>query len=232
MSPARMVFAERRAAPWVKLCGVRDAEAARSLAALRPDAIGLNFYAQSKRYVATGIATDICKSLPRQILGVGVFVNATVNEILQIVGTTGLAAVQLHGDEPASLVAELRAAQPELGILRAWRVDEGGLSSLADHLHECGRLTALPDAILVDAKVVGTYGGSGQTAPWELLRDYDRSWPPLILAGGLTPENVAEAVATVHPFGVDTAGGVESSPGVKDPARAAAFIAALGASPS
>lgn len=215
-----------RPSPWTKLCGVRDAATAAALAELRPDAIGLNFYPRSTRFVSPELAAEIACALPVEVAAVGVFVNATVEEILQAVERAKLAAVQLHGDEPPGVIAALKGGRPDVAVIRAWRVGEEGLGPLAEHLVGCERLGAAPDAVLVDAKVGGSYGGTGQTAPWGLLRDYDRSWPPLILAGGLTPANVGAAVAAVRPWGVDTAGGIESAPGVKDPALAAAFLAA------
>lgn len=207
--------------PWVKLCGVRDVESAGALAGLKPDAIGLNLYPPSTRYVSPEVAAEICEMLPESVLRVGVFVNSTLVEILRLVSTVGLEAVQLHGDEPAELVGQLRAALPEVPVIRAWRVDAGGLGTLVEYLESHSEW---PDAILVDAKVAGHYGGTGQTAPWDVLRDYRPDWPPLILAGGLHGGNVAEAIATVHPFGVDTAGGIESAPGVKDVKRARTFV--------
>lgn len=215
----------RRAAPWAKLCGVRDAATAAVLAELRPDAIGLNFYARSARYVAPEVAAEIGRVLPAGVAAVGVFVNASVDEILRTVDAASLAAVQLHGDEPAETIAELKRRRGDLAVIRAWRVGEEGITPLAEYLAACETLGARPDAVLVDAKVSGAYGGTGHTAPWHLLRYYDPAWPPLILAGGLTPANVAEAVAAVRPWGVDTAGGVESAPGVKDAGLAAAFLA-------
>lgn len=216
-----------RPSPWVKLCGVRDAASATAIAELRPDALGLNFYPPSPRFVALETAAEIVRALPVEIAAVGVFVNATVADMLRTVDATGLAAVQLHGDEPPGMISELRSNRPELTILRAWRVGEDGLASLAAYLETCEQCGTRPDAVLVDAKVVGSYGGTGQTAPWHRLRDYAPAWPPLILAGGLTPANVAAAIDAVRPWGVDTAGGVESSPGVKDTARAAAFLTAV-----
>ena len=209
--------------PWVKLCGVRDLATARMLAALRPSAIGLNFYKPSSRFVDIEAARAIQAALPEEILSVGVFVNESTAGIVEICSRTGIQAIQLHGDEPPEQLAQLRIALPETSILRAWRVDETGLDSLAAYLEEC---ETPPDAILIDAKVAGEYGGTGRTAPWEILRDYPASWPPMILAGGLHAENVAQAIATVRPFGVDTAGGIESSLGVKDADRAAAFVTA------
>ena len=216
-----------RAAPWAKLCGVRDVATAAALAELRPDAIGLNFYPRSARYVTPEVAAQIGRVLPAGVAAVGVFVNSSVEEILRTVDAASLAAVQLHGDEPPEAVAELKWRPGDLAVIRAWRVGEEGLAELAGYLAACEALGARPDAVLVDAKVAGSYGGTGHTAPWHLLRDYGPEWPPLILAGGLTPANVAEAVAEVRPWGVDTAGGVESAPGVKDPGMAAAFLAAV-----
>ena len=209
--------------PWIKLCGVRDVSTAESLAALRPNAVGLNFHKPSPRYVDPDSARVIQAALPEDILRVGVFVNESTAGIVEICSRTGIQAVQLHGDEPPEQLGQLRRALPELPILRAWRVDETGLNSLAAYLEAC---ETPPDAILIDAKVAGEYGGTGRTAPWEILRDYPTSWPPMILAGGLHAENVARAIAMVSPFGVDTAGGIESSLGVKDPVRAAAFVTA------
>ncbi len=226
LSAARAAFTARRETPWVKLCGVRSASDAHLLAELRPDAIGLNFYHGSARHVSFAMAVAIVDAIG-DVMPVGVFVNESLDGLLAAADETEMAAVQLHGDEPPSFVAQVRESRPELAIIRAWRVGADGLSSLAEHLAACDRLGALPDAVLVDAKVTGSYGGTGKTAPWDLLREYDSSWPPLILAGGLVPENIAEAIDVVHPFGVDTAGGIESMPGVKDPKRAEAFIAAV-----
>lgn len=172
------------------------------------------------------MAVAIRDAIGDDILPVGVFVNESLEVLLETASETLMAAVQLHGDEPPEFVAAVREARPELAIIRAWRVGTDGLSPLASHLEECERRGARPDAVLVDAHVVDSYGGTGKTAPWELLRNYDATWPPLILAGGLVPQNVAEAIRIVRPFGVDTASGIESSPGVKDTERAAAFVAA------
>lgn len=216
-----------RSCPWVKLCGVRDAATAEAVADLRPDAIGLNFYPQSSRFVTTQTAALIREVIPAQIAVFGVFVNSSVREILRTMRETDINEVQLHGDEPAEVVAELREQIPNLLIIRACRVGDDGLGSLAKYLEHAEKMKALPDAVLVDAKVTGAYGGTGRTAPWNLLKEYDRAWPPLILAGGLTPENIVAAIREVRPWGVDTAGGIESAPGVKDLDRAKAFINAV-----
>ena len=212
--------------PWVKLCGVRDAGVAAALANLKPDAVGFNFYPPSRRFVEHEVAATIAGLLPAEITRVGVFVDASLDEILRSAEAVGLTAVQLHGDEPPETIALLKARFPTLPVIKAWRVGRDGLSSLAKFLEEAEPICGRPDAILVDANVDGQYGGTGQTAPWHLLRDYDAAWPPLILAGGLTTANVAAAIAEVDPWGVDTAGGIERSPGVQDPSLAAAFLEA------
>ena len=108
---------------------------------------------------------------------------------------------------------------------RAFRIGEEGLAGMASYLAECRRLHALPRACLLDARVDGSYGGTGHTAPWDLIiREYQADWPPLILAGGLHPENVSAAIATVKPWGVDVASGVESAPGIKSVPLVQRFI--------
>lgn len=199
---------------WIKICGIRDVASARAVAQLRPDAIGLNFFTGSPRAVDTQTAAAIVASLPLDIEPVGVFVNHTATEIRATCQYCRLRTVQLHGDEPPSFLAQLGDHR----IIRAFRVGVDGFQAVAAYLDECRNLSALPWACLVDARVEGTYGGTGQTAPWEVVaREYRRhDWPPLILAGGLKPENLAAAIGAVQPFGVDVAGGVESSPGVKE----------------
>lgn len=144
--------------------------------------------------------------------------NHAVEEIRSICNQCNIRTVQLHGDEPPQLLADLQADDTEMKIIRAYRMGTEGVHPLAEYLADCERLNAKIFACLIDARVEGMYGGSGQTVPWDCLAaEYQRDdWPRLILAGGLTPENVSRAVRTVRPWGVDSAGGVESSPGEKD----------------
>ena len=206
---------------WIKVCGVRDAAIVRELnreaAALRPDALGLNFFSGSPRCLGLEDAEEILAEMSEEIESVGVFVNATVGEIDAVQQRLSLNWLQLHGDEPPEQLAELRQVCPPARLLRAVRVDESGLDELEDYLQCCDHLSALPDALLVDARVEGHYGGTGRQVPWDLLVTADRcsTWPPLVLAGGLSPENVAEAISVVKPWGVDVASGVESAPAVK-----------------
>lgn len=212
---------------WTKICGIRDLITAEQVAALSPDAIGLNFYPQSPRCVSRHIAQKITARLPPSIPAVGVFVNHPAAEIAEIVNACGLTMIQLHGDEPPELLADLQTRLSTIPLIRAWRMGPD-LGELENYLSDCRRLRVRLFGCLIDAKVAGTYGGTGQTPPWDVLKtSYRReTWPPLILAGGLTDANVAAGIAAVQPWGVDVASGVESVPGVKDLDRVAQFIAA------
>ena len=209
---------------WIKICGIRDVPAARDAARCAPDAIGLNFYAPSPRSTTLEAARRITAALPSRIEPVAVFVNETVERIDEVCTKCGVRTIQLHGDEPPELVAELQ----HLDVIRAYRVGADGLDSVAVDLDRCRNLNVRLRACLVDARVDGEYGGTGRTAPWDVLADgWKPDWPPLLLAGGLTPENVDTAIRRVNPWGVDAASGVESAPGVKDPSRVAQLIAAV-----
>lgn len=210
---------------WIKICGIRDVETATAVASLGVDAIGLNFFDRSPRVVQPDVAARIVSGLPSGVEPVGVFVNHTAREVQEIARRVGLLTVQLHGDESVETLAELA---PEFRIIRAFRVGDEGLADVESYLAACRKAGAMPFACLVDARVVGHYGGTGRTAPWDVLRRDWRTaeWPPLILAGGLQDGNVAEAIQQVNPWGVDVAGGVESAPGVKDIARVREFVRA------
>lgn len=204
---------------WIKICGIKDTATAEQIARLKPDAVGLNFYAQTPRAVpSVETAAEIVQVLPKSIEPVGLFVNHSVAEILSTCEQCNLKTVQLHGDESPELLADVQQQNPELRILRAFRMGEEGLAPLEAYLDESERLKVKISACLIDARVEGLYGGSGRTVPWDrLAAEYKRdNWPNLILAGGLTPDNAAEAIRIVQPWGVDVAGGVESAPGEKD----------------
>lgn len=212
---------------WVKICGVRDEQTAEAVCQLLPDAIGLNFYAKSPRSVSKDMATRISKQMPAGVLRVGVFVNHSINEIEDLANVCSLDWIQLHGDEPAEQIAELHDRLPSLPLLRAWRTAGDDLRDLSEYLRTCQSLGVSFTGCLIDSRVVGSYGGTGHTVSWSALNtSYRRDiWPPLILAGGLTPENVSAAIQATAPWGVDVASGVESPAGVKDLEQVRRFIA-------
>lgn len=211
---------------WVKICGIRDELTADRVAGLRPDAIGLNFYHKSPRFVTRETAIRIGVLTGDRVQRVGVFVNQSAQEIADLVTACRLDAVQVHGDESATQVAEISHAIGGTPIYRAWRMEGDSLAGLTEHLAESQALGVVFAGCLIDSRVAGAYGGTGHTVPWAALsKAYQRSqWPPLILAGGLTADNVATAVSAVQPWGVDVASGVESSPATKDLDLVARFI--------
>jgi phosphoribosylanthranilate isomerase len=212
---------------WIKICGLTEPSQARAIAALRPDAIGLNFYPQSPRFVSFSAARQISDAVGPQIERIGVFVEPSSEELRQAVVKCGLSGVQIHSKDDQHPLGELAMTD---GLVKrricGFRVGASGLVPLAAYLNQGKRAELIADAFLADACVEGVYGGTGKLAPWQVLRDeYPRDrWPPLILAGGLRPHNVADGIATVQPWGVDVASGVESSPGIKDLERVARFI--------
>jgi phosphoribosylanthranilate isomerase len=213
---------------WIKICGLTDPNQARSIAALRPDAIGLNFYSQSPRFVSVAAARKIADAVGPQIERIGVFVEPSDEELRRTVADCNLSGVQIHAADEQGNIADISydAGTSVTRWICGLQVGEPGLAHLKKYFESRGPSDRSPDACLTDALVPGMHGGTGRTAPWHLLRDeYCRDeWPPLILAGGLRPENVAEAIATVRPWGVDVASGIESSPGIKDLARVAQFV--------
>ncbi len=213
---------------WVKICGIRDSATARSVCEAGADAIGLNFYSPSPRCVERAVAREIAQEFGESLEMIGLFVNHSLDEVLATVDECGLQTVQLHGDETPEFLAELAIRRPDLRLLRAFRIDESGCGAIGEYLAECSRLNVKLAGCLVDSHVAGEYGGTGHTAPWDLLADqYDSArWPPLIVAGGLHPANVADAIRITRPFGVDVASGVESARGVKDLDLVREFIAA------
>jgi phosphoribosylanthranilate isomerase len=206
----------------VKICGITRPEDAELAATLGAWAVGFNFWAGSKRRCDPAVAAGIARAMRRRIEPVGVFVNPTLDEVVRLAEGVGLTHVQLHGDEGPSFctaVAERTGAR----VIKALGVDSGANIRDAERYHT--------DFHLLDASAGATYGGTGRTWDWA-LSELRRSKVPLILSGGLTPENVADGIAAVHPWGVDVASGVESAPGIKDPAKMEAFIAAAAGVPA
>jgi len=200
----------------VKICGITTREDARMAVEAGADAVGV-VLAESPRQVTVSQAARIVAALPPWVTAVGVFVNAPAAEVAAAVEEAGLGAIQLHGDEPP---AEVRDAARRGKVIKAFRIGtESDLADARDALGHCR-----PHACLVDARVEGRYGGTGEQAPWALVATVREEFWPLMLSGGLGPDNVAEAIRTVRPFGVEASSGVESRPGRKDPDLVRSFI--------
>jgi phosphoribosylanthranilate isomerase len=180
---------------------------------LGAEALGFNFYEKSPRVIAPADAWKIRQALPPEVRAVGVFVNWKPAAVVALAEALQLSAVQLHGDESPQAAAFCAKKVP---VIRAFRVGE--LFSLA----ELGKFRGVSQ-FLLDAARPGQYGGTGHKANWELARKAAMR-RPIILAGGLTPENVAEAIQHVRPWGVDVASGVESKPGKKDHSKMLDFF--------
>lgn len=215
---------------WIKICGIQDDTTYRHAVSCGADAIGLNFFAKSRRFVPVDVAEKIVprvESAPPGVVRpahVAVLVNPCIEEIDAIVQHVGVNYLQFHGDETPEDMACFFERFPQQKWIRAWRLAEGRLDPLEAYLQRCRQLGVRLDAVLIDSHVTGEYGGSGRTAPWDCLVKWPAGWPRLILAGGLTPENVEEAIATVRPWGIDVASGVEQPVGVKSPELIEKFI--------
>ena len=199
----------------VKICGVTRRQDAEAAAALGADAIGLNFFAKSPRKVQINEALAITKGLPPFLCRVGLFVNTLKETILEAAATIPLDVVQLQGDESPDFCADLAP----LKVIKAIRV--GKTEDL-----ESARSYCNVASILFDAKVPGVRGGTGETFPWEWLRDWADP-VPFILAGGLSPQNVREAITLSRPLAVDVSSGVEDRPGAKSTEKMTSFMAAV-----
>lgn len=195
----------------VKICGLTRVEDALFAAEAGADAIGLNFWAGSKRRCDVPTARRIVEALPPFVTPVALFVNASVEEIRAVLGETGVAVAQLHGDESPELCAAVGAR-----TIKAVRVADAQWHATAQ------RYAA--QTLLLDAPTAG-YGGSGTAFDWSIVRERPPA-RPWVLAGGLTAENVRDAVKQLRPAAVDVASGVESAPGIKDPDKVARFIRA------
>ncbi len=201
------------APPRVKICGITRLEDALAAVRLGADALGFNFWPRSRRYLAPAAARDIIRALPPLVTTVGVFVDPSADEAMAAAAIAGVQVLQLHGDEPPEACARL-----PLPVLKGLRVRDEASLALLD------RYTGAVAGFLLDADSAG-YGGSGQVFDWALAaRAAARH--PIVLAGGLTPANVAAAVRAARPWAVDVASGVESAPGVKDHELMSRFIGA------
>ena len=197
----------------VKICGITNIADALAATESGADALGLMFYEKSPRNIALKTAVEIARELPPFVIKVGVFVNAPEAEVMRAVSECGLNILQFHGDE----TPEYCQLFPVMTI-KAFRIkDAASLTSLPDYK---------TDAWLLDAYTPDKPGGTGEKFNWDRAIEAQKLGRPIFLAGGLTPENVAEAVRRVRPYAVDVSSGVETSPGKKDHEKVRAFIRA------
>lgn len=194
----------------VKVCGITNLDDALAAVDAGADALGFNFYARSPRYISPANAREIINHLPSSILKVGVFVNEELQSLLTIASEANLTAVQLHGDESPEYCSDLAATY----VIKAFGArDNLDLSNYK------------VDAIMLDTKDEFLRGGTGRVFDWSIAQR--ASIPKLFLAGGLSPENVAKAIATVKPYAVDACSSLEETPGKKNHARMRAFVSAV-----
>jgi phosphoribosylanthranilate isomerase len=204
-------------APKIKFCGLTSLADAQVAVQAGAWAIGLIFWPQSRRRCTMDNAVEIAATLKRQVEIVGVFVNPTLDEVTRTADAVGLTMLQLHGEEGPAFCAEA-GRRTGCKVIKAARVRSGAdIQSLAP-FHT--------DFHLLDSYTAGVPGGTGETFAWEIARHH-RGATPVILSGGLNPDNVAEAISVVRPFAVDVASGTELAPGRKDPDKLRAFAAAV-----
>jgi len=197
----------------IKICGITRPEDATAASALEVDALGFVFYGKSPRYIEPANAAAIIRQLPDSVSSVGLFVNPTQHQIDEVLTNCPLDIIQLHGDESAEFCQS-----------QALPVGKAIAVSCTDNL---ARAASYSCPILLDAKApAGVFGGAGKSFDWSVLQSFTHTFP-LILAGGLNPENVAEALAVRQWFAVDVSSGVETSPGLKDAGKMQAFVAAV-----
>jgi phosphoribosylanthranilate isomerase len=193
------------------MCGMTRPEDARAAAAAGTSAIGLVFWPASPRVVDIPTARAIVAALPAGVPAIGVFVNQPVDEINEIVRQAGLFGVQLHGDEPADVIPQIK--RPVIRAITRESRDLAGV--LPSHV-----------TVLFDSHDPVRRGGTGSVADWAIAREIAAA-RPVVLAGGLTPGNVGQAIAAVRPYAVDVSSGIESAPGIKDDSLIAAFMEAV-----
>ncbi|MBU4234330.1 MAG: phosphoribosylanthranilate isomerase [Desulfobacterales bacterium] len=199
----------------IKICGITNLEDALLAIELGADALGFIFYPKSPRKVAPETAREIIAQLPPFVASVGVFVDEAATVVQELAARVGLDWVQLHGQESPDYCRNLGRK-----VIKAFRIqDEDSLRLLADY-------QGAAQALLLDTYKKGQVGGTGEIFDWHLARKA-KKYGHIILAGGLTPDNVAMAIATALPMAVDAASGTEATPGKKDPAKLRAFFQAI-----
>ena len=197
----------------IKICGITNVADAMAAVNAGADALGFMFYERSKRYVTPDAVAEIVEELPPFVMRVGVFVDPSMELVNETASTCGITALQFHGSESPEFCGQFG-----LPVIKAFRiVDKTSLDPLPQYQ---------TSAWLLDSDVPGEFGGTGKKFDWSLAQHATKLGRPVILAGGLTPENVATAVREVRPYGVDVSSGVEALPGRKDPKKVKAFIQA------
>ncbi len=193
----------------IKICGITKAEQGKAIATLGVTALGFICVPTSPRYVTAAQIRVIVEQLPKHIDRIGVFANAKIEEICQVIEQSNLNGVQLHGNETPEFCQKLRQSLTEIEIIKAFRIKT---------IEDLSQVEADPDnidTILLDAYHPQKLGGTGKTIDWSILQDFHPSCP-WFLAGGLNPDNVIEAISQVKPNGIDISSGVEASPGDKN----------------
>jgi len=213
---------------WTKICGNTSLADARMAVAAGADAVGFVF-APSSRQVSQEAAAEIVEALPPSVIKVGVTVNQAPDDLAKLAQNVGLTAIQLQGDEPGDQMWAYRSALAPLKIIKALQVQQV-LAGGDDYLYPYLKESEFFDAVLLDSGANGQRGGTGVAFDWNAavpLVSRIKQWMPVIIAGGLTPENVGGAVGTFAPWGVDVASGVEREPGHKDEAKVKSFVSAV-----
>jgi phosphoribosylanthranilate isomerase len=196
----------------VKICGITNLKDALGAAEAGADCVGFNFYSLSPRFVLPETARSIINQLPSSLLTVGVFVNESLAEVTRIVNETGVKAIQLHGDESPAYCESLS----DRYLIKAFSVNSDFDLSLAS--------TYKVNAVMLDGFDKSQRGGTGRVFDWKIAQEAKHNVPKLFLAGGLSPENVVEAIETVRPYAVDACSSLETTPGKKNLSRVVSFI--------
>ncbi|MHC5856978.1 phosphoribosylanthranilate isomerase [Nostoc sp.] len=204
----------------VKICGITQPQQSIAIASLGATALGFICVPTSPRYVTASQIRPAVAELPANIDTIGVFANASISEIIQIVLDSGLTGVQLHGDESANFCDQVRQALPNVEIIKALRIRS------LEHLETATNYTEYVDALLLDAYHPQQLGGTGKTLDWTMLEQFSPSCP-WFLAGGLTADNIVEALIQLNPSGIDLSSSVERTPGDKDLDKVALLFQSL-----
>jgi len=222
----------------IKICGITNEKDALWAANAGVDFIGLNFYKNSPRKISVDMAKKITAALPEFVKSIGIFVDEEIEIILKIIKKVGLGAVQLHGNETPEYCAQLKEkisatvpanllweGKPQ--IIKAFRIKPGfSTEQVFGAEHPLSKYQNV-DYFLLDTFIEGAAGGTGQTFNWDIALEFKKIGKPIFLSGGLTPENVSEAIKKVEPFAVDVCSGIERTPTRKDYDKMLAFVKAV-----